>query len=80
MSIEEYALETDNFLTRLLDAKDVVATIIARGDKIVDVRLEFPWNTFTMGKNKKRSSHTKKRSAVLSWDSVLRATRNTSFP
>ena len=41
MSIEEYTLETDNFLVRALNIKDVVATIIARGDKIVDIRLEF---------------------------------------
>ena len=41
MSIEEYTLDVDNFLVKALGVKDVVATIISRGNKIVDVRLEF---------------------------------------
>ena len=41
MSVEEFALGEDNFLSNFLDIKDVVVTIISEGDKIVEVQIEF---------------------------------------
>ena len=41
MGVEEYTLEGENFVSKSLDVKDVVVTIISQGDKIVDVQAEF---------------------------------------
>ena len=41
MSVEEFALGEDNFLSNILDVSNVVVTIISEGDKIVEVQAEF---------------------------------------
>jgi len=41
MSVEEFALEEDNFLSKRLPIKKVLVTIFSHGNKVIDTRIEF---------------------------------------
>ena len=41
MRAEEFAVQEENFLSLLLDVKDVVITVLSNNDTIVDINIEF---------------------------------------